>query len=115
MTKVQFKTEELEAGDIISLQARDSRPGGNKMTKFKVGSLIRTMFKTPEGEIVDCEGIIVKYWTSQNGHRHNISLFVTFDREYPTEINSLIDYRGFHPDRWVLLSDVFSAPPGLCA
>ncbi len=70
--------------------------------KFKVGSLIRSMLKTSEGEIVDCEGIIVRHWTSQNGHRHNISLFITFDRSYPHEVGSLQDYRGFHPRRWEL-------------
>lgn len=72
------------------------------MMKFKVGSLIRTKNKTSEGEIVDCEGIIVKYWTSQNGHRHNISLFVTFDRAFPQDVSSLQDYRGFKPSRWEL-------------
>ncbi len=72
------------------------------MMKFKVGSLIRTKDKTSEGEIVDCEGIIVKYWKTPNSDAHNISLFVTFDRAFPQDVGALQDYRGFKPSRWEL-------------
>ena len=67
--------------------------------KFKVGSLIRTK----EGDIVDCEGIIVKYWPGKVGEKkHNVTLFITFDRLFPEDVNRLQDYRGFKPSRWEL-------------
>lgn len=68
--------------------------------KFKVGSIIRTRNTTREGDIVDCEGIIIKHWKTPNSDTHNISLFVTFDQSFPQDVGSLQDYYGFKPSRW---------------
>tara|TARA_Y100001973_G_C5199400_1_gene336557 strand:- start:3098 stop:3325 length:228 start_codon:yes stop_codon:yes gene_type:complete len=73
------------------------------MIKFKVGSLIRTKIEAFEGEIVDCEGIIVKFWETPEGtYPHAISLFVTFDRSFPKDVGTIQDLHGFKESRWEL-------------
>jgi hypothetical protein len=46
MTRVQFKTEELKAGDIISLQARDSRLGGHEYSRLYIFEVTKRLFRT---------------------------------------------------------------------
>ena len=46
MTKVPFKTEELEAGDIISLQARHSRLNGHEYSRLYIFEVTKRLFKT---------------------------------------------------------------------
>ena len=46
MTKVQFKTEELKAGDIISLQGCDSTLGGREYSRLYIFEVTKRLFKT---------------------------------------------------------------------
>ena len=46
MTKVPFKTEELEAGDIISLQARHSKLNGHEYSRLYIFEVTKRLFKT---------------------------------------------------------------------
>ena len=46
MTKVPFKTEELEAGDIISLQARHSRLNGHEYSRLYIFEVTKRLFRT---------------------------------------------------------------------
>ena len=46
MTKIPFKTEQLKAGDIISLQARDSRLGGHEYSRLYIFEVTKRLFRT---------------------------------------------------------------------
>jgi len=46
MTRIQFKTEELKAGDIISLQARDSRLGLCEYSRLYIFEVTKRLFRT---------------------------------------------------------------------
>jgi len=46
MTKVPFKTDELEAGDIISLQARDPRLNGHEYSRLYIFEVTKRLFRT---------------------------------------------------------------------
>jgi len=44
--KVSFQAEELKAGDIISLQARDSRLGGYEYSRLYIFEVTKRLFRT---------------------------------------------------------------------
>ncbi len=46
MTKVPFKTEELEAGDIISLRANLPKLNGHEYSRLYIFEVTKRLFKT---------------------------------------------------------------------